>query len=59
MTCEQAVLGLLRQRSQRAREVWAALLPKGFSEPEVRTAIARLWDTGQLNVGLDQRLTPT
>lgn len=38
------------------KDIRAALSQQGYSEPKVRSAMARLWDEGKLNVGLDKKL---
>jgi DNA-binding transcriptional regulator PaaX len=40
-------------------EIRQQLTKKGHAEGAVRTAVAELWDAGQLNVGADRRLHPT
>lgn len=41
-----------------SQEVREYLVSKGYKNNTVRTAIALLWDSGKLNVGLDQLLHP-
>lgn len=59
LTAETAVLYLITVKPRLAQEVREQLEQKGFSQSEARTAIAKLWDEGKLNVGLDQKLRPT
>jgi hypothetical protein len=54
-----AVMDLITKRPQLSTEVREELVREGFTQQEVRTAVARLWDQGRLNVGLDQRLRST
>lgn len=56
---ENAVLSLITAKPQLSQEVREQLVREGFSQSEVRTAVATLWDEGRLNVGLDQRLRTT
>lgn len=59
LMAETAVLYLITVKPRLAQEVREQLEQKGFSQSEARTAIAKLWDEGKLNVGLDQKLRPT
>lgn len=54
-----AVLALITETPRLSHEVREQLVRRGFTDGEVRSAIAELWDAGRLNVGLDQRLRST
>jgi hypothetical protein len=51
-TVEEAVLEYIRIEPKTSQ------VSKGYKNNAVRTAIALLWDSGKLNVGLDQLLHP-
>ena len=53
---EAAVLALIATRPMRSYEVRNELTGRGFAAGKVRDAVANLWDSGRLNVGLDQKL---
>ncbi len=53
---EAAVLALIATRPMRSYEVRNELTGRGFTARKVRDVVANLWDSGRLNVGLDQKL---
>ncbi len=53
---EAAVLALISTRPMLSQEVRNELTGRGFPAGKVRDAVANLWDSGRLNVGLDQKL---
>jgi hypothetical protein len=57
-TVEEAVLECIRIEPKTSQQVREYLASKGYKNNAVRTAIASLWDSGKLNVGLDQLLHP-
>jgi hypothetical protein len=57
---KKAVLETVKAKPMRARELRMELTTKrGFKPDDVRSAVAQLWDTGKVNVGVDQVIRPT
>lgn len=55
---KRAVLDLISEAPMRPRDIRNALVRRGFRAGQARTAIARLWDAGVVNVGVDQLVRP-
>lgn len=56
---KDAVLSLIKTRPLLSQEVRESLVKQGYKEKDIRNTICELWDSGHLNVGLDQKLRPT
>jgi len=55
---KETVLELINVEPRLAHQIRLELVKLGYTNDEGRTAIAELWDSGKLNVGLDQLLRP-
>jgi hypothetical protein len=53
---ETTVLDIARNLSLMARDLRRLCEARGVSDRDARDAIANLWDSGYINVGLDQRI---